>query len=87
VTKAQARKREETCKTRPVLRRLRWMAGELRSKGEMPSCQKLGVRYEVSSKTVSRDIDMMRDFFDYPIQYDPQAYKWKVAGPLPEPVL
>jgi predicted DNA-binding transcriptional regulator YafY len=81
------RKREETCKTRPVLRRLRWMAGELRRKGEMPNCAQLGVRYEVSSKTVIRDIDMMRDFFDYPIVYDARNYRWKVTGPLPEPVL
>jgi predicted DNA-binding transcriptional regulator YafY len=87
VTKAQVRKREECCRTRPVLRRLRWMAGELRRKGEMPNCQQLGVRYEVSYKTVSRDIDMMRDFFDYPIRYDAKDYKWKVAGELPEPVL
>ena len=87
MTRYQVRKREQTCRTKPVLRRLRWMAGELRKKGEMPNCQQLGVQHEISYKTVSRDIDLMRDFFDYPIKYDPKDYKWKLVGQPPEPVL
>ena len=87
MTTAQVRKREECCRTKPVLRRMRWIAKELRQKGEIPNCQQLSVRYEVSYKTIGRDIDLMRDFFDYPIEYDRQHYKWKLTGPLPEPVL
>lgn len=87
MTRAQIRKREECCRTKPVLRRLRWLAEELRRKGELPGVNHLGLKYEVSYKTISRDIDLMRDFFDYPIEYDRQHYKWKLTGPLPEPVL
>ena len=72
---------------RPTLRRLRWMAGQLRKKGEMPNCQQISVEHEICAKTVNRDIDLMRNFFDYPIEYDRKNYKWKLAGPLPEPVL
>ena len=81
------KKREETCKTRPVMRRCRWMAEILRKKGELPSCEKLGQEFEVSYKTISRDIDLLRDFMGYPIAYDKSTYKWKLAGPMPEPVL
>jgi predicted DNA-binding transcriptional regulator YafY len=80
-------KRDLTCKTRPVLRRCRWMAGILRDKGELPSCDKLGVKFEVSYKTVSRDIDLLRDFMGYPLVYDKTTHSWKLAGPMPEPVL
>ena len=81
------RKRETACKTRPVLRRCRWMAQMLREMGELPSCEKLGQEFEVSYKTIARDIDLMRDFMGYPIQYDRTTYTWKLSGPLPEPVL
>ena len=81
------KKREQTCKTRPVMRRCRWMAEILREKGELPSCEKLGQAFEVSYKTVSRDIDLLRDFMGYPIAYDKSTYKWKLTGQMPEPVL
>lgn len=84
---ALLRKREQTCKTRPVLRRCRWIAERLRDKGELPSMQALGQEFEVSYKTIGRDIDLMRDFMGYPIAYDSQTYKWKLVGPMPEPVL
>jgi len=72
---------------RPTLRRLRWMAGQLRKKGEMPNCQQISLEHEICAKTVYRDIDLMRDFFDYPIEYDRKHYKWKLTGRPPEPVL
>ena len=87
MTRAQMRKREETCRTRPVVRRLRWLAGVLRSKGELPSTQKLGKRFELSYKTVTRDLDLLRDFFEYPLAYDARTYTYKLTGPLPEPIL
>lgn len=77
--------RRITC--RPTLRRLRWMAGELRKKGEMPNCQQIILEHEICYKTVNRDIALMRDFFGYPIEYDPKDYKWKLVGQPPEPVL
>ena len=81
------KKRDETYRTRPVLRRCRWMAGILRDKGELPGCDKLGVKFEVSYKTVGRDIDLLRDFMGYPLAYDKSTHKWKLVGPMPEPVL
>jgi len=87
VTRAAMAKRDHICKTRPVLRRCRWMAEILRDKGELPSCEKIGQEFEVSYKTVGRDIDLMRDFMGYPIAYDKSTYKWKLTGPMPEPVL
>jgi len=87
VTRAAMAKRDHTRKTRPVLRRCRWMADLLRKNGELPSCEKVGQEIEVSYKTVSRDIDLLRDFMGYPIAYDKSTHKWKLTGPMPEPVL
>jgi hypothetical protein len=42
---------------------------------------------ECSYKTVSRDMDLLRDFFGYPLEYDRSNYVWKITGPLPEAVL
>ena len=87
MTRAAIAKRDHTCKTRPVLRRCRWMAELLRKNGELPSCEKVGQEFEVSYKTVSRDIDLLRDFMGYPLAYSAKEYKWKLVGPMPEPVL
>jgi predicted DNA-binding transcriptional regulator YafY len=59
----------------------------LRKNSELDSTYKLGRRYEVSYKTIQRDIDLLRDFFLYPIVYDRSEYKWKLNGSLPEPML
>ena len=80
-------KSRRTCQIRPVLRRCRWLATMLRKNSELDSTQKLGRRYEVSYKTIQRDIDLLRDFFLYPIVYDRSEYKWKLNGSLPEPML
>ena len=87
MSRASLRKREETCRTRPVLRRCRWMVEILRDKGELPTCEKVAQEFEVSYKTVSRDIDLLRDFMGYPLAYSAKEYKWKLVGPMPEPVL
>jgi predicted DNA-binding transcriptional regulator YafY len=63
------------------------MAELLRKNGELPSCEKVAQEFEVSYKTVSRDIDLLRDFMGYPLAYSPKEYKWKLVGPMPEPVL
>lgn len=73
--------------TRPTLRRLGMIAGKLRRDLCLPSCARLGIELECSYKTIQRDIDLLRDFFGYPIQYDAGKYLYKVAGPLPKAVL
>ncbi|MFN2509615.1 MAG: helix-turn-helix transcriptional regulator [Chthoniobacterales bacterium] len=39
--------------------------------GDYPNCRKIADQLEVSSKTIQRDIDFMRDRLGLPIEYDP----------------
>jgi predicted DNA-binding transcriptional regulator YafY len=73
--------------TRPTFRRLGVIAGKLRRDLTLPSCARLGVELECSYKTIQRDIDLLRDFFGYPLEYDRTKYRYKLAGPLPKAVL
>ena len=73
--------------TRPTFRRLGVIARMLRRDLTLPSCARLGVKLECSYKTIQRDIDLLRDFFGYPLQYDASKYHYKLAGPLPKAVL
>ena len=73
--------------TRPTFRRLGVIVGKLRRDLCLPSCARLGVELECSYKTIQRDIDLLRDFFGYPLEYDASKYHYKLAGPLPKAVL
>jgi predicted DNA-binding transcriptional regulator YafY len=42
--------------------------------GEFPNCRKIADEIEVSSKTIQRDIDFMRDRLGLPIEYDPLRF-------------
>lgn len=42
--------------------------------GEFPNCRKLAEEIEVSSKTIQRDIDFMRDRLGLPIEYEPLRF-------------
>jgi predicted DNA-binding transcriptional regulator YafY len=53
----------------------------------LPSTFRLGAELECSYKTIQRDIDLLRDFFGYPLEYDRSKFIYKLAGPLPEAVL
>ena len=87
-TFASKRKRAEGLgDTRPTFRRLGVIAGKLRRDLTLPSCTRLGVELECSYKTIQRDIDLLRDFFKYPLEYDASKYQYKLAGPLPKAVL
>jgi predicted DNA-binding transcriptional regulator YafY len=52
----------------PIYRILR--IHELLKDGKFPNCQDLSHDFEVSYKTVQRDIDFMRDQLQLPIEYD-----------------
>jgi predicted DNA-binding transcriptional regulator YafY len=85
---ASKRKRAEGLgDTRPTFRRLGVIAGKLRKDLTLPSCARLGAELECSYKTIQRDIDLLRDFFKYPLEYDASKYQYKLAGPLPKAVL
>ena len=73
--------------TRPTFRRLGVIAGKLRRDLTLPSCTRLGAELECSYKTIQRDIDLLRDFFKYPLEYDASKSQYKLAGPLPKAVL
>jgi biotin operon repressor len=73
--------------TRPTFRRLGVIVGKLRRDLCLPSSARLGVELECSYKTIQRDIDLLRDFFGYQLEYDARKYHYKLAGPLPKAVL
>ena len=87
-TFASKRKRAEGLgDTRPTFRRLGVIVRKLRRDLTLPSCARLGVELECSYKTIQRDIDLLRNFFGYPLEYDRNKYVYKLAGPLPRAVL
>ena len=47
--------------------------GQLKA-GDFPNCRKIADDLEVSSKTIQRDIDFMRDRLGLPIDYDPLRF-------------
>lgn len=50
--------------------------GELTA-GDFPNCRKIADELEVSSKTIQRDIDFMRDRLGLPIEYDPLRFGFR----------
>lgn len=58
---------------RPAIERMLLIHKALQ-KGDFPNCSKLAQRLEVSSKTISRDIDFMRDRMLLPIEYEPSQH-------------
>jgi len=56
-------------KFKPQYRRLLFIDEQIRG-GKFPSCATLGEKYEVSAKTIQRDVDYLKDELDAPIEYD-----------------
>lgn len=56
--------------TRPPYARM-FKIHEYLAAGKYPNCARLAQDFEVSAKTVQRDIDFMRDQLQLPIDYDP----------------
>jgi proteasome accessory factor B len=54
---------------RPPLERMMKLHHQLNT-GRFPNCRKLADELEVSTKTIQRDIDFMRDRLNLPIEYD-----------------
>ncbi len=57
--------------TRRPLARIHLIHEQL-SAGTFPNCSTLAKRLEVSTKTIQRDLDFMRDEFGMPLEFDPQ---------------
>lgn len=58
---------------RPAIERMLFIHKALQN-GGYPNCSKLARDLEVSSKTISRDIDFMRDRMLLPIEYEPSEH-------------
>jgi predicted DNA-binding transcriptional regulator YafY len=56
-------------RTRPPFTRMIRLH-QLLQQGRYPNCRRLAAELEVSTKTVQRDIDFMRDQMELPIEYD-----------------
>lgn len=59
--------------SRPPLERMMRIHAALKS-GDYPNCRKMADELEVSSKTIQRDIDFMRDRLGLPIEYEPLRF-------------
>ena len=58
---------------RPAIERMMRIHSELKN-GSYPNCSSMAREMEVSTKTISRDIDFMRDRMLLPIEYDPSLH-------------
>ena len=62
--------------SRPPLERMHRLH-DLLSSEQPVNCQQLGQDFEVSYKTIQRDLDFMRDRLNLPIEYDPTRYSFR----------
>lgn len=62
--------------SRPPLERMQRLH-DLLSNEQPVNCQQLGKDFEVSYKTIQRDLDFMRDRLNLPIEYDPTRYTFR----------
>lgn len=49
-----------------------------------PNCRTLAVELEVSSKTIQRDLEFMRDRLDFPLEYDGARFGYHFTRPVAE---
>jgi len=67
--------------SRPPLERMQRLH-DLLMNGRQVNCQQLGREFEVSYKTIQRDLDFMRDRLNLPIEYDPSRYTFRYTEPV-----
>ncbi len=67
--------------SRPPLERMMRLHRALVA-GDFPNCQKFSKELEVSSKTVQRDIDFMRDRLGLPIEYNQLEFGYYYTKPV-----
>ena len=63
----------ETLHSRPPLERMHRIFHLLKD-GAFPNCVKLAAEFEVSTRTIKRDIDFMKVRYQLPIEYDGRNY-------------
>lgn len=67
--------------SRPPLARMMRIHEALQD-GHLTNCSKLARLLEVSTKTISRDLEFMRDQLGLPVEYDPAIYSWRYTYPV-----
>jgi len=55
---------------------------EVLQDGHLTNCSKLAAKFEVSAKTIMRDLAFMKDQLDLPVEYDSQTYSWRYTFPV-----
>lgn len=78
---AAGKKRVHPGYSRPPLVRMMRLHESLTEK-RYPNCRKIAEEFEVSPKTVQRDVNFMRDMMDLPIEYDKQRFGFYYARPV-----
>ncbi len=74
-------KRKTALHSRPPLERMMRLHERLKA-GKFPNCRKLAKEFEVSSKTIQRDIDFMRYRLNLPIEYDQLHFGFAYTEPV-----
>jgi proteasome accessory factor B len=59
-----------------------WRIHQKLTEGNYPNCQNLGRDLEVSSKTVMRDVEFMRDRLGLPLEYDAVRHGFYYSSPV-----
>ena len=67
--------------SRPPLERMQRLHDLLRNEKPV-NCQQLGREFEVSYKTIQRDLDFMRDRLNLPIEYEATKYTFRYSEPV-----
>ncbi len=67
--------------TRPPLDRMQQIFHAIKS-GEFPNRHRLAADVEVTTKTIQRDLDFMRDRLNLPIAYDPEGGGYRFTQPI-----
>jgi len=67
--------------SRPPLERMMRLHAALKAR-HFPNCQKIAAQFEVSAKTIQRDIDFMRYRLGLPIDYHPREFGFFYSEPV-----
>ena len=67
--------------SRPPIERMLRIHERLKS-GSFPNCRQMAADLEVSTKTIQRDVDFMRDRLDLPIDFDWQKNGFHYTAPV-----
>lgn len=67
--------------TRPPLERMMAIHERIKS-GKHPNCHQMAAHFEVSARTIKRDVDLMKYRLNLPIEYHPQKYGYYYGQPV-----